>query len=595
MIPLLKKTVRRMSGLLDNFRLRSKFYLVYIFCVLLPVIATDIIVVTLVVNSQNAKRAADEISISEAVRYSLESSINSAVELTKTVYASQVLNEFLETDFTSPYVYYSKYYNLNSGINLQGVMNDKMRKVICYADNPTIITGGEFASVDTVRDEDWYKTFTESGRGMSLFIYYDEKQRTLPTMDNCRTFSLVRRLNYHYRTKCEKIVRIDLDYNSLQRDVRRANYDAKVYICSGENVIFTNAENVAGSIPFKSAADSGLSGLTPLDEFSVYGEDFRIYVVSSEIEIIDALKNNVPLLSIIIFINLVIPVLIINGVNRSMSRRIILLGEYFDRVSAEHFDVLEGPVGNDEIGTLITDYNNMIVRMDNLIQVAYKDKLAKQQAEMRAIYSQVNPHFLFNALESIRMHSLLRHEEETADIIGRLSMLLRRSLDQSRDNIPLEEEIFFASSYLMLQKYRFGEKLSYSFCIADECRSVLIPKLSIVTFIENACVHGIENASGKGIIVVSATKDENGGILIDVEDTGTGMTEEQTKHLNDIIEEADAALLRDGHAIGVLLAAIRLKRCYDDVSITIESEQDVGTVATVYIKEGKYAEQSTAG
>lgn len=595
MIRLIRKTVRRMTGFLDNFKLRSKFYLVYIFCVLLPVIATDVIVVSLVVTSQNAERASNEISIAEAAKYSLESSIGSAVELTKSVYASQALNEFLETEFTSPYIYFTKYNDLNSGINLQGVMSSKMRKIILYADNPRIITGGEFASIDTIRDEEWYKSFSQSDRGMELFIYFDRKQEKLPTMDNCRTFSLVRKLNYHYRTKCEKIVRVDLDYNSLQRDLKRANYNAEVYICSDSKVIFSNAEASPGSIPFVSLAEAGLQELSPVNSFSVYGTDFQIYVTSPELEIAEILRNNAALLAAIIFINLVIPVLIINAVNRSMSRRIILLGEYFDRVNAEHFEVLDGPVGNDEIAALINDYNNMIVRMDNLISVAYKDKLAKQQAEMRAIYSQVNPHFLFNALESIRMHSLLRREEETADIIGRLSMLLRRSLDQTMDNIPLQEEILFASSYLMLQKYRFGDKLSYSFCIDEECGRVLVPKLSIVTFIENACVHGIEKAAENGIIVVSAAKDGSGGVLIDVEDTGIGMSEEQVSRLNGIIHNADASMLRSGNAIGVLLAAIRLKRCYEDVSITIESEENVGTVATVYIKEGKYAEESASG
>lgn len=588
------KTVRK-AGFLNNLKLRSKFYLVYIFCVMLPVVVTNIVIIRLVIGAQNAKRISDDTRIANAARYSLEMSVGNAVELTKSVYANWAVNSFLDTEYKSAYAFYSKHHELSNGIQLQSLLNSSMKRLVLYTANPTIISGGQYASIDEISDEEWYKSFSDSDRSMSVFFYFDESKRWLPSLDTCRTFSLVRRLDYQGSKGYEKLVKIDMNYNTLQRNIANANYDADVYICSGNTVVFTNTETAAGSRPFSSLADFGLDGNTPTSEFTIYNQDFQVYVISSAVEAADVLKSNYSLLMMLVLVNLLIPVLIISAVNRSMSNRIISLGKYFDRVDEERFEVIDGPVGGDEIGNLINDYNRMIIRMDNLIQVAYRDKLAKQQAEMRAIYSQVNPHFLFNALESIRMHSLLRREEKTADIIGRLSALLRRSLDQSKDNIPLSVEIRFANDYLSLQKYRFGDKLSYIFKIDDDCADVLVPKLSIVTFIENACVHGIENTTGNGIIVISAHKGSAGDITIDIEDTGVGMSEEQTERLNESIRTADTSMLRSGSSIGVLLAAIRLKRYYEDVSITIESEENVGTVATVHIKEGKYAEQSTAG
>lgn len=155
------------------------------------------------------------------------------------------------------------------------------------------------------------------------------------------------------------------------------------------------------------------------------------------------------------------------------------------------------------------NYNHMASRLNDLIQTVYKDRLreqemdiARQNAELLALQSQVNPHFLFNALESIRMHSILKKEYETADMVGKLAVMERQNVDWSTNFVRMKKELEFVEAYLGLQKYRFGDRLSYELDIEPECEDIQIPRLTVVTFVENACVHGIESKTASCWIFV---------------------------------------------------------------------------------------------
>ena len=158
--------------------------------------------------------------------------------------------------------------------------------------------------------------------------------------------------------------------------------------------------------------------------------------------------------------------------------------------------------GKDEISSMIRNYNRMVERTNGLIETVYKNKIREQEilvgrknAELLALHSQINPHFLFNVLESIRMHSILKKENETADMVSKLAVMQRQYVEWGNDSVSIFQEIEFVKAYLALQKYRFGERLNYDIEVDRECENFKIPKITIVTFVENACVHGIESKS----------------------------------------------------------------------------------------------------
>jgi two-component system sensor histidine kinase YesM len=232
----------------------------------------------------------------------------------------------------------------------------------------------------------------------------------------------------------------------------------------------------------------------------------------------------------------------------------------------------------------------MAARTNELIQTVYKNKLVEQEmlvsrknAELLALHSQINPHFLFNALESIRMHSILKNENETADMVEKLAVMQRQYVEWGEDSVTIEQEVEFVKAYLALQKYRFGERLSYQIEIDEECRKRKVPKLTLVTFVENACVHGIESKASPGWIFVRVYE-QNELICMEIEDTGNGMEEGKRQELLENMRNADIEMLKKKGRVGIVNACLRLKMVSENkVKIDLDGEEGVGTLITIWM------------
>lgn len=181
------------------------------------------------------------------------------------------------------------------------------------------------------------------------------------------------------------------------------------------------------------------------------------------------------------------------------------------------------------------------------------------------------------------MHSLLKKEEETAKMVEHLAKLQRQYTEWNDDIITIENELNFVEAYLQLQKYRFGDRLSFEIDIENECRKLLIPKLTLVTFVENAVVHGIESKTTPGWIFVRIyVKDEN--VIIEIEDTGSGIPEDIANELLENMRNADISMLKEKGRVGIVNACVRLKMISEDnVMFDVDSEIGTGTLFQITI------------
>lgn len=172
-------------------------------------------------------------------------------------------------------------------------------------------------------------------------------------------------------------------------------------------------------------------------------------------------------------------------------------------------------------------------------------------------------------------------------MVEQLAVMERQNVDWGTDMIPVKEEIKFVESYLQLQKYRFGERLSYQIDIEADCKKYQIPKLTIVTFVENACIHGIERKPGQGWIFVHIFKKQQ-SLNIEIEDTGIGMTEEFVVELKEKMKHADINQLTERGRVGIINACLRLKMMTEnEVSFDVESEMGVSTMISIKIPLGE--------
>ena len=284
------------------------------------------------------------------------------------------------------------------------------------------------------------------------------------------------------------------------------------------------------------------------------------------------------------------PQILVTLINHSITTRIRELGEALESVNDEKLMPIEKIRGRDEIGNLMRNYNRMVARLNDLIQAVYKDKLreqemdiARQKAELLALQSQINPHFMFNALESIRMHSILKKEYETADMVGKLATMERQNVEWNEDSIEIQKEMEFVKAYLGLQKYRFGDRLSYHLEIDKECKDLKIPRLTIVTFVENACIHGIESKITPGWIFVRVYREQE-NLYIEIEDTGNSMDEHEMRLLREKMNHASIELLKKQGRVGIVNACLRLKMITNyKVTFLLEGEKGIGTMVQIII------------
>lgn len=571
---------------LDDYQLKKKLKFLYVYCVLLPLIITDSAIIYIFIASEHASMQKGMEGIASAVKYNFFYDVEEAAGTTKKIYMNKYVNQFLDKQFESGLDYYLGYQAFMKDSLFESSIGTTASKITMYADNPTIISGGEFRRLSTVKNQEWYRKLSASDQDGILCIYYDDSN--IPLVDTRRRISFIRRLNFYRRDGCEKIVKMDLDYSGMAQSFVKMNYDAPVYVCWNDKIILSNQGHFGQWNEFDTFDLQKQVGYETT--FTSYGTELKVYVLKPKIQTINQIMNNMPLIALLICINTILPWVFTKMISQSFTERLKELSEAFKRIDDEKLMEIKNARGEDEIGIVMRNYNRMVTTINDLIQTVYIDRLREQEmdierqnAELLALHSQINPHFLFNALESIRMHSLLKNEKETACMVEKLAMMERQNFDWGTDFITVKEEISFVEAYLQLQKYRFGDRLSYKLEIMEECLNYRVPKLTIVTFAENACVHGIESKTTEGWIFVRIyLKDEL--FYMEIEDTGEGIEETFLNELKYKMEHASIDKLKDRKGVGILNACLRLKMATDNqVSFDVESEAGISTMVTIKI------------
>ena len=241
---------------------------------------------------------------------------------------------------------------------------------------------------------------------------------------------------------------------------------------------------------------------------------------------------------------------------------------------------------NDELGVVADCFNDMVEDIKKLIDTNYVMALHEKESELNALQAQINPHFLYNTLDALYWRAMDSENEEIAEDILSLSNLFRMLLGQGKGMIPVENEENLIETYLHIQKMRFSKRFDYTIHIEDEIKNVLIPKLILQPFVENAVVHGFENTDAKCTLAVlghSIQKEKNAYIEFTISDTGRGMTKEQLADIWNIEESRRYASQRIGHyAINNVKERLELKY-HEKYELTITSEEGKGTSVVVII------------
>lgn len=567
---------------LDNLKIRTKLILIYIVCVLLPVIVSNTLVMFLVLQMARKEQQGVMVNAAERIQYEINQSVSDAISVSDYLYRDKGLNEFLRKSYSDESEYYEHFNKLmeNNVIRYYYTAQSVYEVTIC-TENQTITNGSYFQKMQEAEDEEWYQRYMQEGKAIGVYAYYEKEKPYLAYTNRARRISVIRKMDYNLGAD---ILKLDIDYLKLTEEIRNEQDAGAIYLCDGEKIVYASTESAPGGEDFLSLSQIEKRGMSIEKEIPVLGNEWKVLITTKPYSFWRGLEGQRVISLILLIVNLILPSVMIILVNRSFQKRVALTGKYLEGVEQGRFEEIHCKEGKDEIGGLIRSYNFMVVKVKGLIEDVYQKnaekqmaELSRKQAELNALQSQMNPHFMFNTMESIRMRSLVKGEKETAQMIEKFSALLRKAIRWDRDFVEVSREAEDVKDYLDIQKYRFGERLTYSVYIQEGCESRKIPKFSILTLVENACVHGIERRVEGGAVTVVVSQDEK-HMFLEVMDSGGGMSQEELTDLREKIAGATMDHLHQSSRIGILNTVVRLKLYYEGrVEFEIDSAPNEGT------------------
>ncbi|MBU8915761.1 sensor histidine kinase [Bacillus sp. FJAT-29953] len=244
-------------------------------------------------------------------------------------------------------------------------------------------------------------------------------------------------------------------------------------------------------------------------------------------------------------------------------------------------------LSKDEIGDLTHGFNKMLIRLNELVDEVYLSKiretemlLRQKEIELKALQAQINPHFLFNSLETIRGMALEHGMEEISDISAALAKLLRYNINNKSQTVLLDEEILHTKVYLRIQKHRFADKFEYEFAIPDWAKKQTIAKFSIQPIVENSFKHGLEPSGGISKITITALQESEDAYVIRIQDNGIGIALPRLEEIRQNLRQKDVT--EGGPGIGMVNVHRRIVHLFgDEYGISVESSEGNGAVISI--------------
>jgi len=305
-------------------------------------------------------------------------------------------------------------------------------------------------------------------------------------------------------------------------------------------------------------------------EHKLYNEDWRIYGVISNSSIytqIAAFSIILLLINGIVFLITLISIFVYTNRILSPLNNIV---SGMKQIQQGNLDIVLPSDPSTEFGFIAENFNKMVYRINSLVSEIYDYQAASRRADMAALEAKLNPHFLYNTLDTIYWSLLMKDNSVEADLVVKLAGILRYSLTQQDNFVPLWEDFIQIENYIILNQSRFRDKLTYSISIADDIRAVKIPKLLLQPLVENSFKHGFSNFTMAGHLEIIGYSDEDKIMLI-VKDNGKGIPSEELQ-----------SVFTDG--FGLRITRDRILFSYGgEYGIEVVSKPDYGTEMVIKI------------
>lgn len=493
----------------------------------------------------------------------------------------------------------------------QGIHNILYRdtsisSVKIYTSNPSIRDYSNFCSVTNDTSScDWYQKASKDPTA-----FWKALCRTDKYGNQYWELNLFRKISL---TKTGELAVLNLTVSDNYLRSRIDNTSLKTAISVNQDPVFYGTKSFIGNdlpidIEEKQAyyKASGVLMLGQKETMSsvltlvpVNSED-TIYIVSYNTSALTDIKQVLRNYQYITCLVILIPCILFFFFSRYFSGRILMLRKAMYQASHGNYDIMDSFTGNDEISETFHDLRMMITEIKEKEAEIYQARITQQeiknrqqQMEFKMLASQINPHFLYNTLETIRMKAFTCGAREVATAIKLLGKSLRYVLENTGTvSIPLEKEINYIHTYISIQKLRFGDRINFIEHITDglDLRDYQILPLMIQPIIENSISHGLEGMESGGIVTLEVFEQDT-YLHIRISDNGKGMTDQELNDLKIRINTKDETRTR---SIGLYNINQRLQLCYgSDCQLQIHSIQGRQTTFLLTLPLDKIKEENT--
>ena len=564
------KVLQELDLWMDDFTIKKKFYIFYVVCVLIPLIVTDSVVFLTIAKFDRERREHEMSNIASTVEYSLSSMIGNAGEIGNSIYTNRDFEDFLSKRYTNSAEYVAAYQNFLSGKLLENALGMNSMIFTLYTDNDTIVNGGRVNTLDKLKNTESYLRLNEEAKSKGLFFVYDDSSSRITRE---RRIIYLQRLDF-YDAETEKYLKIEFDYGSMVRTIKNMNYDNEVLICEGDRILLSNGQYGSYGSEFQRLDDATMREAYE-HTISLYGTELTIYVKPVENSFLTSIRNELPIILLLLAVNVIFPFWFVQIFNRSFTKRITELSKVFKSVDSDHLIPMPCEEGKDEISSMIRNYNRMVERTNGLIETVYKNKIHEQEmlvgrknAELLALHSQINPHFLFNALNTISGLCIINPDKARETILT-LANYFRQTLSINEPYVTLEQELSNVDNYLALTQARFEDAVHVTWELPDDRRSLHLPPLILQPLVENAVRHGGTTVENR-CIHIRITQDGQRA-YISVSDKGHGFPPQVLAKLQDP---------NDPSYSGLFNVRKRLRSIYGIQCVfTVDSSEQGSTVA----------------
>ncbi|MEM1484146.1 sensor histidine kinase [Oscillospiraceae bacterium PP1C4] len=347
----------------------------------------------------------------------------------------------------------------------------------------------------------------------------------------------------------------------LGEDNKTLEQESIKFACSG---YFTTDRNTIGNYTYYKQT------ISSYPEWILVG-------VTSNVMLNKDITQLMSIIAMIGFLGIMTAVMLSRVISKKITQPIDLMKQAMTHFEQGEFPEKIVQTTHDELAYLINGFNHMLDDIEHFVDAIYHEQEEKKKAEVSALKfqleslrSQINPHFLYNTLNTVSYLALKNGNEEIRALIQSLNLLLRSTLSDQNEFIPIRQEITFLEAYMNIQSYRYEESVQVIYKIDDAVLDCEIPKLILQPLVENAFLHGIYPKGGDGVITVKIVADES-SVHVSVQDDGVGIDRETLKNIQ--------SKPRGFNSIGISNVDERLKLYYGaDAQLHYESEIGAGTV-----------------